>query len=305
MSGVENTPNNVITRSGRKVKPTKNKSDLYMENTPTKRTPSKKQSKESSTNQRSNQDDMSCSEDEIVNDENRFEPLPGAALLHNESEMAGNQMFGFHTPKKRNAMMAKAENTPKTPLSDMKSLSLNTPKTPKTPKSRIDALRTQQNAHTPSEIRAKNKKQLQRKVQEAETESSADEHSDYEPENEQSSESSEEESSESESDSEEEAKTKKNTRKIPQIKISMKSGKYTATQVPTRASARVRTRAQKVEDFIPDSDNYFITASNKKVHFSNSFGLDFQKSFHSLIAIFFSFTFFQFRAKPPIIHWID
>lgn len=259
----------MITRSGRRVTPSKR--NEHIQELLTKMTRPKK----NVVNQSGNNDDhMSYSEDDDENDENKIEPAHATALFNDETDVAGRDMYGFHTPKKRDAMKKLAENTPKTPLTDLKLLTLNSPKTPKTPKTpkssnaRIASLRLQQNLSTPTEIRAKNKQTLEKRcrkvVQESETESSADEHSDYEPDNEQSTESNEEERSDSESDSE--ADVQKDNRKVPPIKISTKSGKITSIQAPTRMSTRGQSRAKNHEDFIPDSDNYFMTASNKKVN---------------------------------------
>lgn len=227
-----------------------------------KRTPSKRKMVHQSNNS-----EMSGSDSEdYENDENRMNVDHANAVLHGESDVAGAVIYGFHTPKKKDAMLKLAQNTPKTPVTELKSLKLDptTPKTPKTSMSRIAALSMNKNQSTPIETRAKNKvvleKQFRKKDQESETESSADENSVYE----QSSESSDEESNDSESDSGNELKTNKEIRKVPPIKISTKSGKITSMQPPSRMSTR--SRAKNHEDFIPDSDNYFMTASNKKVN---------------------------------------
>lgn len=265
MSGDENTPNkSVTTRSGRKVTPSSKSDDI--KRLIEKRTPSKRKIVHASNNS-----EMSCSDNEdYENDENRMNVDHASSVLYSNTEVAGVDLIGFYTPKKKDAMLKLAQNTPKTPVTELKSLKLDptTPKTPKTPMSRVAALSQQKNRSTPIETRAKNKVELEKrcrkKDQESETESSADENSEYEQEDERSSESSEEESNDSESDSEDELKTHKEIRKVPPIKILTKLGKITSMPAPTRMSTRSRTKNH--EDFIPDSDNYFITASNKKVN---------------------------------------
>lgn len=271
MSDNELPSNNVTTRSGRTVIPSRRSGDI--EKLLEKRTPSKKKI----NNQNSSSDNqMSCSEDEdeddYENDENRVELAHATELLHAGDDVAGRALYQFHTPKKRDAMMQLAENTTKTPTTGFKQLSLNspktpqTPKTPSTPKSRVTSLqRMKQNTTTPHATRAMNKAALSKKAkQESETESSVDEDTDYEPEG--SSESDDDENS-NESASDSEDTPAKESRKVPPIKISTKSGKVTSMPAPPsgRMNTRGQSRAKNQEDFIPDSDNYFITASNKKV----------------------------------------
>lgn len=223
-------------------------------------------------NQSSSSDNqMSCSEgeDDYENDENRVVLANATELLHGDDDVAGRALYQFHTPKKRDAMMQLAENTTKTPTTGLKQLSLNSPRTPQTPgtpKSRVASLqRVKQNTTTPHETRARNKATLRKKIQQvSETESSADEDADYEPQG--SSESSDEENS-NDSASDSECEPGKDTKKVPPIKISTKAGRVTSMPAPSsgRMNTRGQSRAKNQEDFIPDSDNYFITASNKKV----------------------------------------
>lgn len=266
----EITLNNVTTRSGRKVKPSRRSDDIVK--LFEKRTQLKQKMKNQSSNS-DNQMSTSESEDDYENDENRVELAHATELLHGDDDVAGRALYQFHTPKKRDAMMQLAENTTKTPTTGLKQLSLNsprTPRTPSTPKSRVTSLqRMKPNTTTPHETRIRNKatleKQLRKKTQqESETESSADEDADYEPEG--SFESGDEENS-SDSAIDSDDKSEKDSRKVPPIKISTKSGRVTSMPAPpsSRMNTRGQSRARNQEDFIPDSDSYFITASNKKV----------------------------------------
>lgn len=262
----ENTP--AIRRSSRV--PTPNKKYEYIQNmlSTSRRTPSKEQINDQS------QDDKnaSISEDDDACDENRYKPL--IPFFNDKTDVAGGEIYGFNTPKKRGGMKILAENTPKTPVSSLKTMTPSTPKTPstalrtlsldptRTPKTpHISALRTQQKIATPSETRNQNKRALQKRAQksakESESESSADEHSDYEAED--SSESSDEETADTSSDEE------SGPEKLPNARKTMPNVTRTV-QLPTRTSARGRPKKKTYDDdFIPDSDNYFIAASNKKV----------------------------------------
>lgn len=181
------------------------------------------------------------------------------------TDVAGSEIYQFSTPKKSDGMKRKAENTPKSPATALSRLSLNSPKTPRLmPKSTIAALRTQ-NIATPTETRSQNKKALTKAQQhpdesESESESSADEHSDYAA----------EESSESTSNDENtEATASDDDDDFEQPKqLANKRNavtKHKPVEVPpTRGRGRPKKKSNE-DDFIPDSDNYFLTAANKKV----------------------------------------
>lgn len=188
-------------------------------------------------------------------------------------DVAGSEIFKFNTPKKADGMKRKAENTPKSPATALSRLSLNSPKTP-----RISALRAQtQNMTTPTETRNRNKKVLTKRtkhhIDESESESSADEHSDYGA----------EESDESDSTTDDENAKAVTTsssndddddfeNKPPKRLASKRNAP--AKQKPVEMPApRTRGRPKKKsneDDFIPDSDNYFLTAANKKVKLTSS-----------------------------------
>lgn len=180
------------------------------------------------------------------------------------NDVAGSEIYQFSTPKKSDGMKRKAENTPKSPATALSRLSLNSPKTPRMMPAAA-ALRAQ-NFATPSETRSRNKKTLikaQKHLDESESESSADEHSDYEA----------EESSDSTSN-DENANTEATTSgdddddfEQPKQLANKRNAvtKYKPVELPP---VRTRGRPKKqsnADDFIPDSDTYFLTAANKKV----------------------------------------
>lgn len=223
------------------------------------------------------QGEMSYVEDEEQVDENM--PHPNH-LFDDKTDVAGNKIYGFATPKKKDAMHNLVEKTPKTPASLLKSLSLNSPHSPKTPntsKSRTMALREKQNFSTPSETRNRNKeilhKRARKKVEEIDSESSANEDSDYE--GNESTESSDDDSGDTTNDEDDDdddielPKARKDTRKVPPIRISTKTAKIISAQPTSRMTTRGQSKAKLHEDFVPDSDNYFISASNKKVIFTH------------------------------------
>lgn len=231
------------------------------------RTPSKKQeyiislfnqSKRTPTKEKKNEqsqveDDVSMSEDTFVENQTKL----STPFFNDQTDVAGGEIFAFNTPKKRDGMKRLADNTPKTPLSLLKSMSLNTPcKTPSSAKKA--ASRVQHTFKTPSTMRNAIKKGIQKRATHSETESSADEHSDYEA-SEDSNESSDDESTDASDDEENVPKKLTNVRKImPNV--------TKPVQTVTRTSSRIRSKKKTYDDeCIPDSDNYFITASNKKV----------------------------------------
>lgn len=261
----QTTPNSSVRRSTRKVTPSKHHEliRLALQKNPRK-------SILNHINQINQSIEEDHSEDEDIEEVEQKNKMESAAILFSEnSDLPGREIMTFHTPKKKDGMANLAANALKTPSSALRSLSLNSPKThhtPRTPKTpKTTASRAQINAYTPHELRNKNKIALQKRKrasEETETESSADEHSEYEAE--QSSESSDEEQTAESSDEDVvSAKALKGTRKA--IVGSSKALKITSTQPSTRMATRGRSKLKTHEDFIPDSDNYFMTASNKKV----------------------------------------
>lgn len=245
-----------------------------------KRTPSK----EKVCDRNSDKNDESVNEEDDVNEIKSVQTVHSRALFNDEKDVAGIDIYGFRSPKRRDGMQRLAHDTPKTPITALKKMSLdspytpitalknvslNSPRTPQTSRTpAASSARVQKNLFTPAETRNINKKVLQKRAQktaelsESETESSADEHSDYEGED--TSESSEDESGDSTNEDEVELKPTKDTRKI--VHNIGNSSKVNATPLSIRT--RGRAKATQYDDFIPDSDNYFMTASNKKVNFT-------------------------------------
>lgn len=215
----------------------------------------------------SESDDSSSSSSE---QDNSFKGCSVALKDFSNNDVAGSEVYQFNTPKKRDGMKRKAENTPKSPATVLSRLSLNSPKTPHT----FPALRTQ-NFATPTETRKRIKEALTKEKQrheELESESSADEHSDYEAE-----ESSDSDTSDSDNSGNVEATSSDDDddddfEKPKQIASKRNvASKQKSVELP-RAGVATRGRSKKnpiEEDFIPDSDNYFLTAANKKVTRSN------------------------------------
>lgn len=181
-------------------------------------------------------------------------------LFYNaNTDVAGNQIYGFSTPKKANNMKVLAANTPKTPVTSLKALSLNQAiNSPSTPKSHKKTTNT--DAKTPYNVRSKNRTAIQKKTQESDNDEgdfSSNDDSDYEDnESESSLNESEEESSQ-----EWEAKAPRKS-----IKITIKKVAEPVQTTSLRPGLRIRKKAPVQEaDFIPNSDDYFVTISSKKV----------------------------------------
>lgn len=239
------------SRSGRKLTPNKSHGDFYLQ---THTTPSKAKSHKSNG---SNDGDSSPDQDDPID---TISITASKSLFLANNDVAGSEIFQFSTPKKSDGMKRKVENTPKTPATELSRMSLNSPKTPRL--LHHAALRTQ-NIATPTETRTRNKNVLKKVlVEESESESSADEDSDYKA----------EKSSDSDSTSDAEATASgddDDDDDFEQPKQSASKRNAAVKQKPVAVPAiRTRGRPKKKSnenDFIPDSDNYFLTAANKKV----------------------------------------
>lgn len=262
----------MITRSGRVVTPNKRHQDREYLFSSTKRT-AKSRERANENGSCTPEESGDSMEDADENDENKIKH-PSTALFDDAYDVAGGDIYAFHTPKKRDGMKLKAENTPGTKAANaFESLSLSSPRTsntPKTPKgNQLQLLRAQHNLNTPRETRAKNSKEIKKRIQPvSDSESSADEHSDYDPDQTMESDQSSSEQDDSTNESDEAKPSHKDNRKVPPLKLT-KISKSVATKTPTGMVTRGRTRGNKLqEDLILDSDNYFIAASNKKVRFA-------------------------------------
>lgn len=250
------TPNEKVSSYGRKITPNKTL-NAYYSAAQAKTTPSK--AAKSIKSNESNDSDTSFEQDDLIGKDCTM-----ASKDFLNSDVAGSEIFQFSTPKKSDGMKRKAENTPKSPATALSRLSLNSPKTPRMmPTTAAATLRTQ-NFATPTETRTRNKKALAQQLRkESESESSADEHSEYEAEGSSDSTSDDEnENANTEtttSDDEDDLEEPKQLRNKRNAMTKQKT-----VELPTRTRGRPKKKPNE-DDFIPDSDNYFLTAANKKV----------------------------------------
>lgn len=249
-----NTPESETRKSTRKRTPNKK----YLQNT-CKPTSSRRSRvpQTSSSNSPSEMDDNSENSFENDNSLIGMSAQQNKALFYNENtDVAGNQIFGFSTPKKPNNMKVLAAHTPKTPVTALKSLSLHQPvNSPSTPKShkKLSNIVTK----TPHNVRSKNKTAIRKKTQESE-----DDEGDFSSNDDSDSESESDETNESEESASQEEE------EVPRkpIKITFKKVTEPVQTTSLRPGLRSRKKAPVQEaDFIPNSDDYFVTISSKKV----------------------------------------
>ncbi|XP_017026690.1 origin recognition complex subunit 2 [Drosophila kikkawai] len=175
-------------------------------------------------------------------------------LIHSEYNVAGSSLFGFNTPKKRDAMALAALNaTPRTP---------KTPKTPrlgvKTPDTKRKGSAADQ-PKTPSHVRNRVKNQIAKIVADSGDEDFSGDESDYRPSGEESLSSSSSSGSSSENDAadDDEPKTPCKTRRAIVVPILPKT--------PSAARLRQTARAKKSNEFVPESDGYFHSHASTKI----------------------------------------
>ncbi|XP_063704434.1 origin recognition complex subunit 2 [Culicoides brevitarsis] len=162
-------------------------------------------------------------------------------LFTEEIDVAGSQMFGFKTPKKRDGMSLLAYNTPKTPQ--------NLQNTPKSAAKR-NVMKT------PSHVRSKIKEKLTKiaLANDSEDDFSSD-HSDYNPDS---------STSSSENDEDDAASDNSDTSEVQKA-----PKKPTAIQFPMTPSASGRGRNRKDVQYVLESDTYFNSHASSKVTTSN------------------------------------
>ncbi|XP_017047158.1 origin recognition complex subunit 2 [Drosophila ficusphila] len=174
-------------------------------------------------------------------------------LIQSEYNVAGTSMFGFNTPKKRDAMALAALNaTPRTP------------KTPKTPRLGVKTPDTKRKKSTdqpktPAHVRTRVKNQIAKIVADSDEDFSADE-SDFRPSDDESS-SSSSMSSDGDSDdndaADDEPKTPCKARRAIVVPVLPKT--------PSAARLRQTARAKKSNEFVPESDGYFHSHASSKI----------------------------------------
>ncbi|EDW97639.1 origin recognition complex subunit 2 [Drosophila yakuba] len=205
--------------------------------------------------------DERSSEVEDVEQEESLEESENAArptakdlhLLQSEYNVAGTSMFGFNTPKKRDAMALAALNA--TPC---------TPKTPKTPRLGLKTPDTKRKKSTdqpktPAHVRTQVKNQIAKIVADSDEDFSGDE-SDFRPSDEESSSSSSSSDAGNSSDNDaadDEPKTPSKARRAIVVPVLPKT--------PSAARLRQSARAKKSNEFVPESDGYFHSHASSKI----------------------------------------
>ncbi|KAH8243988.1 hypothetical protein KR032_011914, partial [Drosophila birchii] len=175
-------------------------------------------------------------------------------LIQSEYNVAGSSLFGFNTPKKRDAMALAALNaTPRTP---------KTPKTPRLGVKTPDTKRKRSAADqpkTPSHVRNRVKNQIAKIVADSGDEDFSGDESDFRPSDEESlsSSSSSDASSDNDGADDDEPKTPCKTRRAIVVPILPKT--------PSAARLRQTARAKKSNEFVPESDGYFHSHASTKI----------------------------------------
>lgn len=206
----------------------------------------------------SDEDELQSDDDEDIAEPHVAGPKPNARdlqLIQADYNVAGTSLFGFNTPKKRDAMaMAALNATPCTP---------KTPKTPKTPRLGVKTPDTKRkktdHPKTPSHVRTRVKKQIARIVADSDEDFSGDE-SDFRPSDENSSSSSSSDSDGATSDNDaadEEPKTPAKARRAIVVPVLPKT--------PSAARQRQSARVKKSNEYVPESESYFQSHASSKI----------------------------------------
>ncbi|XP_068157241.1 origin recognition complex subunit 2 [Drosophila tropicalis] len=173
-------------------------------------------------------------------------------LIQADYDVAGTSMFGFNTPKKRDAMALAALNaTPRTP---------KTPKTPrlgvKTPDPKRN--RSADQPKTPSHVRSRVKNQIAKIVDDSDNSDFSGDESDFRPSGDDSYSSNS--SSDNDSDDaadDDEPKTPCKTRRAIIVPVLPKT--------PSAARLRQSSRVKKSNEYVPESDGYFHSHASTKI----------------------------------------
>lgn len=181
-------------------------------------------------------------------------------LFEADRDVAGKDLYGFRTPKKRNAMgtlAAKMPRTPITPASALQALSLDSPRTPKSHRNVL-------NAKTPHGQRNKLRKEVKKRLEEEsedEYKVSDDEEKDADYDASSSEDETDSDSSASESDGARAQPVAQKNKMLKNVRVTDRP-----IEIVSNRSARLQRRNQLAEpEFMPQSDNYFSAASTKKV----------------------------------------
>uniref|UniRef100_A0A0K8UJ18 Origin recognition complex subunit 2 n=1 Tax=Bactrocera latifrons TaxID=174628 RepID=A0A0K8UJ18_BACLA len=237
-----------LRRSARKPSPQKKYAEDYVltDSLPSKRSNTRKNYTDDE--ETAEHDDKNC----MTNTAARPD-IVDIQLLQDD-DVAGKNMYGFHTPKKRNGMALAALNTPKTP---------KTPKSVKTSRSSTsqlqaktpDAKRRKSTVEpkTPSHVRHRVKNQIA-KIMDSDSDFSAS-GSDFVPTDSESDRSS---SSDEDDAADDEPKTPHKGRRPIVVPVLPKT--------PSAARSRQSARAKKSSvDYVPESDGYFQAHASTKI----------------------------------------
>lgn len=210
--------------------------------------------------------DSSDSENANTRDDSMEAFIPNDACFENDRDVAGENMYAFRTPKKRNALQTlvantpKTPRTPKTPATALRALSLNSPRTPKSNRKESTPLHTK----TPHRERTKLQKEMKKRSA-VDLDSDSDGESDVSDDKDTNYVASgsdteiDTDSSVSDTDGACAQPTRKN-QMLKNVRIAK------PIEIVTSRSARLQRRKQLAEpEFLPQSDNYFSAASTKKV----------------------------------------
>lgn len=256
-----------LSRSGRKLTPTTKPSFIY-ENEAKIRDSQEKRKKAAlaASSRKKMTEEAPASSDGSEPFETNDDPMAvyePTELFSMDRDVAGKNLYGFRTPKKRNALatlVANTPKTPKTPASALQALSLNSPRTPKSNRKELAQLSTK----TPHRERDKLKKEMKKRlVEESEDEFKVSDDDEEDP-NYRGSESDSESDSDSSASEVEGAQaqpTKRKNKMLKNVRVTNQP-----IEIVSSRSARLQRRNRMAEpEFMPQSDNYFSAASTKKV----------------------------------------
>lgn len=272
----------ILRRSGRKLTPTNIPHFIYENASKVMQVQEKRKQQSAAASSRRKKLNMSPVDSDVnkngdtLDDSMEFFEPHADVLCEYDGDVAGEHLYKFRTPIKRNALATPNKHytmaTPKTPGSALKKLSLNSPRTPaselralslnnpRTPKSSRKES-TQMCTKTPHRERSKLQKLVKKRLveqSEEESEVSDDQDANYVA-----------SESESESDTDESASDTDGARaQPPKANKMLKNVRVTnePIEIVSDRSARLLRRRQLADpDFLPQSDNYFSAASTKKV----------------------------------------
>lgn len=277
--------NEKLSRSGRKLTPTRVPNFIYENSSKVLQSQEKRRQQVALAASRRNKVnespvDPDGNEESDTHEVSTEFPEPNDDVLcADNGDVAGEHLYLFRTPKKRNALAPSNINhlmaTPTTPASALQMLSLNSPRTPQTPASKMRTLSlnnqrtpkttrndsTQMSTKTPHRERSKLQKEMKKRLGEI-----SDEESDVSDDLDANYVASE---SDSESDTDDSASETEDIRMQPaKANKMLKNVRVTNEPIVIESdrSARLRRRKQLADpDFLPQSDNYFSAASTKKV----------------------------------------